>query len=245
MPHEMFDLSRFSLSDMTRCGMELRRLGEHASGMEEVGERIVRYFYEHLRTPDLDRPACVLVRVFVTQPFAALDDGQRAFVEGVLGSTNPSPALKCLTLLATAGDEPAWNSRQTSSAHKALPLTSEESVARSPMIAQLIRQLGVDIGALLRSDARLLLDLDQHTFNVFHVAEAKGSSYIPAQQEFVVPYEVRSVLGFGGLLPNSELFATILFTRVPIARSVGDMFRPLALNQKLAMLPFADRKVFA
>lgn len=48
----MFDLNRFSLSDMTRCGMELRRLGEHASGMEEVGERVVRYLYEHLRTPD-------------------------------------------------------------------------------------------------------------------------------------------------------------------------------------------------
>jgi len=241
----MFDLSRFSLSDMTRCGMELRRLGEHASGMEEVGERVVRYFYEHLRTPDLANPACVLVRVFVTQPFASLDDGQRAFVESVVGADNVSPNLKCLSLLATAGDEPAWNSRRTSNAHKALPLTSEESVARSPMIAQLIRQLGVDISALLASDQRLLLDADQHTFNVFHVAEAKGSSHIPAQEQFVVPYGVQSVLGFGGLLPNTELFATILFTRVPVARSVADMFRPLALNQKLAMLPFIDRRVFA
>jgi len=241
----MFDLNRFSLSDMTRCGMELRRLGERASGMEEVGERVVRYFYENLRTPDLANPACVLVRVFVTQPVSALDDGQRSFVERVVGNAAMPPTLKCLTLLATAGDEPAWNSRRTSTAHKALPLTSEESVARSPMIAQLIRQLGVDIGALLASDPRLLLDLDQHTFNVFHVAEAKGSGHIPAQQEFVIPHQVRSVLGFGGVLPNSELFATILFTRVPIARSTADMFRPLALNQKLAMLPFVDRKVFA
>ena len=241
----MFDLNRFSLSDMTRCGMELRRLGENASGMEEVGDRVVRYFYQHLRTPDLANPACVLVRVFVTQPFSALDDGQRTFVESVLGGHSVSASLKCLTLLATAGDEPAWNSRRTSSTHKALPLTSEESVTRSPMIAQLIRQLGVDIGALIASDARLLLDLDQHTFNVFHVAEAKGSTHIPAQREFVVPYQVQSVVGFGGVLPNSELFATILFTRVPVARSTADMFRPLALNQKLAMLPFVDRRIFA
>jgi hypothetical protein len=56
---------------------------------------------------------------------------------------------------------------------------------------------------------------------------------------------VESVLGFGGLLPSSELFATIFFTRVPIPRNVADMFRPLALNQKLALLPFVDRKVFA
>lgn len=80
----MFDLTRFSLSEMTRCGMALRRLGEQASGMEEVGERIVRYFCEHLRTPDLARPACVLVRVFVTQPYAALDDAQRNFALRVL-----------------------------------------------------------------------------------------------------------------------------------------------------------------
>ena len=145
----MFDLTRFSLSEMTRCGMALRRLGENASGMEEVGERIVRYFYEHLRTPDLARPACALVRVFVTQPYAALDDAQRNFALRVLGGTAPTPTLKCLSLLATAGDEPAWNSRHTSNGHKALPLPSEESVARSPMIAQLMRQLGVDIGALL------------------------------------------------------------------------------------------------
>jgi hypothetical protein len=241
----MFDLSRFSLSDMTRCGMELRRLGEHASGMEEVGERIVRYFYENLRTADLAQPACALVRVFVTQPISALDDGQQAFAQSLLGGASPSPTLKCLTLLATAGDQPDWNSRHTSHGHKALPLPSEEAVLRSPMIAQLIRQLGIDISALLGSDQRLMLDVDQHTFNVFHVPQAQGSGYIPAQQEFVIPYGVRSVVGFGGLLPNSELFATILFSRVPIERGIADLFRPLALNQKLALLPFVDRKVFA
>ena len=241
----MFDLSRFSLSDMTRCGMELRRLGEHASGMEEVGERTVRYFYERLRTADLAQPACVLVRVFVTQPLNALDDGQRHFAERLLAGVATTPTLKCLTLLATAGDEPEWNSRHTSHGHKALPLPSEESVARSPMIAQLMRQLGVDIGALIGTDSRLMLDVDQHTFNVFHVPDALGSSYIPAQQEFVVPRGVKSVLGFGGLLPNSELFATILFTRVALSRNIADLFQPLALNQKLAMLPFIDRRVFA
>jgi hypothetical protein len=241
----MFDLSRFSLSDMTRCGMELRRLGEHASGMEEVGERTVRYFYEHLRTADLAQPACVLVRVFVTQPLGALDDVQREFAERLLGGANAAPTLKCLTLLASAGHEADWNSRHTSNGHKALPLPSEESVARSPMIAQLMRQLGVDIGALIGSDARLMVDIDQHTFNVFHVADALGSAFIPAQKEFVVPHSVKSVLGFGGLLPNSELFATILFTRVTVPRNVADLFQPLALNQKLAMLPFVDRKVFA
>lgn len=241
----MYDLSQFSLSDMTRCGIELRSLGSGASSMEEVGQRSVRYLYEHLRQPDLSAPACALVRVFVTQRYGSLDDGQQDAARAILSGMQPTPALKCLTLLATAGQEPRWNSRFESNGHKALPLPSEESVSRSPMIAQLIRQLGVDVGVLLGGDQRLVLDLDQHTFNVFHVPEAKGSSYIPAQRDFVIPYSVCSVIGFGGLLPDGELFATILFSRVAVARGVADLFRPLALNLKLAMLPFVGRKVFA
>lgn len=241
----MYDLSRFSLSDMTRCGIELRSLGSGATSMEEVGQRSVRYLYEHLRQPDLSAPACALVRVFVTQPYGSLEDGQQDAARAILSEMQPTPTLKCLTLLASAGQEPPWNSRFESDGHKALPLPSEESVSRSPMIAQLIRQLGVDVGVLLGSDQRLVLDLDQHTFNVFHVPEAKGSSYIPAQREFVIPYSVSSVVGFGGLLPDGELFATILFSRVPVARAIADLFRPLALNLKLAMLPFVGRKVFA
>ena len=70
-------------------------------------------------------------------------------------------------------------------------------MSRSPMIAQLIRQLGVEISAFL-SDGELVIDTTQHTFNVFYVGDAVGSPVIPAQQEFVVPYGVRSVLGFAG-----------------------------------------------
>lgn len=241
----MYDLTHFSLSDMTRCGIELRTLGDGAASMEEVGERVVRYLYEHLRSADLATPACALVRIFVTQPYASLTDDQQEAARSVLGGVEATPTMKCLTLLATAGEEPAWNSRLRSVGHKALPLLSEESVARSPMIAQLIRQLGVDVGLLLGGDSRLLLDADQHTFNVFYVEDAEGSGYIPAQREFVQSYGVRSVLGFGGLLPDGELFATILFSRVSIPRGIADLFRPLALNQKLAMLPFVGRRVFA
>ena len=49
------------------------------------------------------------------------------------------------TLLATAGDEPEWNSRHTSRGHAAIPLPSARIVERFPMIAQLIRQLGFDV----------------------------------------------------------------------------------------------------
>lgn len=212
--------------------------------MDEVADRVVRYLYGSLRTTEPNAPACALIRMFVTMPFDALDADQKSFAEGVLRGASHPPQMKCLTLLATAGDEPAWNSRHASAGHKALPLPSAESIARAPMIAQLIRQLGVEIGTLLSADPRLVIDGDQHTFNVFYVADAQGSPYIPAQSEFVIPYAIRSVLGFGGLLPSGDLFTTILFSKTHIPRDVADLFKTLALNVKVAILPFSAGKVF-
>jgi hypothetical protein len=230
---------------MTHFGAELRRLGSKAASMEEAADRVVRSLYDSLRAGSGEARACALVRVFVTHPFGQLSGDLQRFALDVLGADDAPARMKCLTLLASAGDEPAWNSRRSSAGHKALPLPSEEVVGRSPMIARLITQLGVEIGSLIGSDGNLVMDTQQHTFNVFHVADAVGSPYIPAQREFVVPHGIRSVLGFGGLLPPGELFATILFSRAPIPREVANLFKTLALNVKVALLPYAGARVFA
>ena len=240
-----YNLGAFSLGEMTRCGMELRRIGTGASSMEEVGQRTVRYLFQRLAAPGGRDPGCALVRLFVTMPFHELQREQQEFAVGVLGTRPDDPDMKCLTLLASAGVEEPWNSRHRSAGHMALPLASESSVARSPMIAQLIRQLGVDVSSLLASDSRLMMEMEQHSFNVFHVPDAEGSPYIPAQAEFVVAQGIRSVVGFGGVLPSGELFAMILFSRVRIPRDVAELFRALSLNVKVALLPFVDRRVFA
>jgi two-component system NtrC family sensor kinase len=228
---------------MTRCGIDLRRMGTDASSMEDVAQRSVRYLHTRLADPELATPACALVRTFITLPYSRLQPDQQRFADSVLDST-PAPTMKCLTLLATTGDEAPWNSRYSSAAHKALPLPSAAGIARSPMIAQLIRQLGVEVDTLLAPSGELLIDDAQAGFNVFYVADAVGSPYIPAQREFVVPHRIRSVLGFGGLLPTGDLFATILFAKHHIPRTVADLFRTLALNMKVALLPFADGRVF-
>ena len=47
------------------------------------------------------------------------------------------------------------------------------------------------------------------------------------------------------MLPGRDLFAVILFSRVPIPRSTAELFRPLALCVKIALLPFVNGPVFA
>jgi hypothetical protein len=88
------------------------------------------------------------------------------------------------------------------------------------------------------------VDSANKEFNVFHVVEAKGSPYIPAQERFVEPYAIRSVLGCGGALPGG-LFALILFAKTSIPGETARLFQTLPLSVKLSLLPFAGKAVFA
>ncbi len=241
----MFDLQDFTLTQMIQVGANLRKLGEGAESMEEASGRIVRYLYDNLTSGHTNHRACVLVRVFKTHPFGELDDRLRQCATAGLRGAVATPTMKCLTLLATAGEKPEWNSRTKSEGHQAIPLASASAIENSPMISQLLSELGVSFSTLLKPDPALMLDAGHAGFNVFHVAEAKGSPYVPAQREFVIPYGVQSVLGFGGLLPTGNLFAVILFSKVHVPRESADLFKTLALSTKLALIPFVEDRVFS
>ena len=241
----MHDLTQFSLKDMTECGTDLRGLGAEAASLEEAANRIVRYLYEDLgHGQDGDR-ACVLVRFFKTHPFNRLDSELQRFATTVLGHAPVVPTMPCFTLMASAGVEPAWNDRRQSQRFQAIPIADRQFVAQFPMFSQLLAQFGVEIDVILEPRTELLLDKQETTYNIFHVHEAAGSPYVPGQKQFVIPYGVRSVLGFGGLLPSGSLFTVILFAKVPIPRDTAELFGTLALNVKLALLPFDGRADFA
>jgi hypothetical protein len=240
----MPNLNQFTLQDMTRFGIDLRQLGSSASSMEAVAEQIVTYLYQQLQQPDGEEPACALLRLFKTHPYGELPPDLQQAAAAMMPEANITPETKCLTLLATQGQEEAWQSRQQSQGHRAIPLVSEQVVEQIPMIARLIQQFGLDVATVLEPAPALLPDLEQRTFNVFHVGEAPGSPYIPAQAEFVEPFGVQSVLGLGGILPSGNLFAVILFSKTPIPAETAARFKTLALNIKMALLPFEGQRVF-
>ena len=236
------DLARFSLRDMIECGRALRLAAESAGSMEGAASAIVHYLYAHLA--GAEGPNCALVRCFKTHRLGQLPEELLRAARSTMVQKEPSPELPCLTLLATAGDCPEWNDRRRSRGHAAIPLESVEMVERAPMIASLIGQMGLGIEATLYPNPQLILDADQHAFNVFHVEHAVGDASIPAQKDFVLRYGVQSVLGFGGLLPSGDLFAVILFSKVPIRRRTATLFRTIALGVKLALLPHTRGRIF-
>ena len=241
----MYDLSRFGFNEMMDCRSRLRSLFDREpESVEEGAQRIVDFFFREFVDED-GIPACALVRLFKTHPYADLDDELQAFARGVVPEVETVDDARCLVLLATQGDLPEWRSRHTSSGHKAIPLTSEQMIEKAPMIAQLFKQFGVSVSSVLRPNPTLLLDNLDTNFSVFHVARALGSPYIVAQREFVEAYSIASVLGFGGMLASGDLFAAIMFTKVPVSPDVADQFKVIGLNLKLAMLPIARKKLFS
>jgi hypothetical protein len=240
----MYQLVRFGLREMTECGAALRRLGAEATSLEDVASKIVRFLYTHL-VDEAGHPACALVRAFKTHPAELIGPAFRRFAVKKFGQDVLTSSPKCFLLIASTGQEPDWNDRLQSKRFQAIPLEGETFVAQFPMFSQLLTQFGVDLHTFLKPGCNLLVDQEEHRYNVFHVEEAVGSPYIPFQQEFVLPYRIQSVLGFGSLLPTGEIFAVILFSTVPISREVADRFQTLGLCAKIALLPFEGGGVFS
>lgn len=232
--------------DAVELGRTSRDICKVAATHVAVAERLSAHLYQTLRGPE-GSPACALVRVFETQPFDRLPLDRQQFAAKLLGPTKPFPGLRCLTLLGSSGDEPDWNFPERSRGHYAIPLPDLGMIERAPMIARLLSELGIAAEHVVRSSSApnpFVLDEGRRSFNVFHVEDAPGSAFIPAQKTFVDTCGIRSVVGMGGLLPDGELFAVILFSRVRIPRETAVLFRMLALSVKLAFLPFASSQVF-
>jgi hypothetical protein len=241
----MYDLTGFTLRDMSELGIALRQLGRGAQSMEEVADRVVRYLCDHLVDKASGSRSCALIRLFKTHPYEDLGAELQAFSRNMLDSETIPAGMRCLVLLATAGERPAWNSRELSIRHKAIPMPSPNMVEAFPMISSLIEQFGLDIAHVLKPEGTILVELEQRTYNVFYVPDAVGSPYVYAQEEFVIPFGIQSVLGFGAMLPSGNLFAVILFSKAAIPRVTADLLAPVALSLKLALLPFDGGVVFA
>jgi hypothetical protein len=238
-----FSLAAFDLQQMLRCGLDLRQSTRASVSMEAAADAVVRYFYETMRDEGSGARQCPLVRFYKTHTYGDLEPEQKQFAANMLGS-EPAPEMRCLVLLASAGDRPEWNDRRLSRGHQAIPLSSVSMVEGAPMIAQLVRQLGLDIAQVVSPDAEVVGSQRGKTYNIFFVPEARGHPAIPAQQDFVVPYGIRSVVGCGGMHISGDLYAAILFSRVSIPPASAERFRNIALDLKLCIAPFREDRVF-
>jgi len=242
----IIDLTTFSLEDAIGCGDALRQLGAAAASLEEVAAQLVRYLYDHLRDAETGEPACVLVRCLQIARYQALRSDLQAAVRcGLAGSQSetaqsavPGQDLRCLTLLSTAGRLPDGRADAAALGDRVVPLADRAAVQQLPLLAQLIQQFGLDVDTVLAADSDGLPQR-AHICGVLYVSQVKGD-----RSAVVLPDSIRSIVGFGGMLPSGNLVAVVLFSSVCVARDALKGFEYLGLSTKLALLPF-DRTVSA
>lgn len=197
----------------------------------------------------------VLVRVFATVRFENLPVTLRGFVERLVGAraeTVLGPRTPVLTLLGTRGGVPRWNSRHLSEGHVAIPLASAEFVEAIPMIASLVKQLGIGIDDAQDIETAIVTQSLGRVAGVFYVEDAeeavdsKGRRIIAAR-EFVREHGVKTVFGFGGAYALTGTFVvTVVFTRETVARGQAERFMRLANQFKTStMRPAGRRRILA
>lgn len=240
-----YNLQEFGFADIMSCRQRIRQLFDREiRTVAEAAERTVNFFHDEF-IDDSGAPACALVRFFKTHLYSKLDPELRDYTREITPQADElADTLRCLTLVASRGVEAEWNSPATSENHRVIPLTSIEVVEQAPMISQLITEMGLEIVDVVQPSRALILEHND-TYKVFHVPVAAGSPYIVAQKEFVEPYGIQSVLGFGGLLSSGDMFAVIMFSKVPISAEVADGFRIVGLNLKLSILPYLRAPLFS
>ena len=230
---------RLTKEDLDALRKDLTGLARSGRSLESISRALVG----HLRTTLKDEngePALALVRFFKTHVYSDLPPDLQQFADRWIPEEDRPEWLRCLTLLATDGDEPRWRNRRESAGHQAVPLLSEEMVLGAPMIAQMIREFGLSISEVVNPAPDLIVQ-STATYGIFHIPEAQESPYIPDQADFVKPYGIHSVLGFGGLLPNADLWTIIMFSRLPISKETAASFRRIASGLTVTLIPFAEK----
>ena len=79
----MYDLTQFTLRDMSECGLTLRQLGQDADTMEAASRQIVQYLYEHLGNRQTGLQSGALVRLFKTHSYGKLPPDLQAYARNI------------------------------------------------------------------------------------------------------------------------------------------------------------------
>ncbi|MEK0190044.1 histidine kinase [Microcoleus anatoxicus] len=239
----MYNQTPFTLRNLAKCSLVLRQLGRNSASMQETSQKIADYIYQYFYDSESSQNSCVLVRLFKTHPYGELDDSLQASARSLMQNKIPPYEMKCWTLLASAGKEPQCNYADEAP-NIVIPLVNEELVAQMLPISERILELGLDIPTVLGIADEKMLEMELKLLNIFYICSAQNSPFIAEQNSLVIPYEVKSVLGIGGLLPSGSLFMVELFFNIKISFKIAEVLNILAVAVKTALLPFDGEVVF-
>ena len=232
--------------DLAAFKQRVRQDVRGATSLEDAAQRFASLFYRQFAA------STVLVRVYVTLPFDRLPDEPQRFARAVArGSVDKlRPTTQVLTLLGTAGADPAWNDRRASKGHVAIPLIDATFVSAIPMVQSLLEQMGMELRWVDQDAKEFTRRLIGGFIGVFHVPEAAstvnrvGRHIIPAQ-DFVAAHGVKTVFGAGGAYLDGTMVTMVVFARETIERNDVDRLGGLiTIFKSLTTTVIRERQYF-
>lgn len=218
-PMAPYRLDQLATEEVFACCGGMRAL--RGDSVEERAQAIVRYLYDNLVASEAGEPAFALVRLFKTDSYRSIPTALRAQARVDSADREPPPDALFLRLLYGVGPGLRSEDPAVSSARGLATLPCAEAARRSPILAELLSGL---TGA-----PRL-----DRTRNVLFVPDARGSGLV-VDQRLVRQRGVRSVLGYAGTLAHGDVFALILFTRLPVTEQVARLFQMIGHSVRFAL----------
>lgn len=234
----MTAINDFSSQNHTALAREVQRHTRGAPSLESAAQAFTKLIYDTF--PD----DIVLARVFVTVPYLNLSSDVRAAVDRLAQQTGVRDRMRddtlVLSLIGTTGLEAPWNDRKRSVGHAGIPLATSDFIDAIPMVARLLRDLGVGLDWIDTRDTSIVARSLGSSSGLFYVQDAGAAvdhlrRKIIAAQDFVKRYGVKTVFGLGGgYLGTSSFLASIVFCRTQIERGKIEPFMGLVNRIKVS-----------
>lgn len=175
----------------------------------------------------------VIARAFVTVPYGSLPPENRGFVqilaESAEASADLKPATPVLSLIGTYGQEIDWRDCRKYKGHVGIPIISSPFVEAIPMIAHLLKELGVPMTWVDSHNTEIIVRAMDPSGGLFFVDDAAEATdqqgrNIIAAEDFVSSYGVKSVFGTGGVYPGGQIVVIVAFCRDSFTRAEVECF---------------------
>lgn len=219
--------------DFSNFGRELWLERGNFSSHEQASQFVVKRLFEEFVTDD-GKAQLALVRIFRLTDIDDLPSTVRAIVE--------SGEQRVMALTGTWGTEKAWQDRRLSKGHQAIPLSAIAVPEKIPMFQEVLTQLGIDLEHFYRTK-EIITSSAQPYQGTFYIPDAQSPA-IPAQDGFVQPYGIKSLVGFGGFIGGRQvMYLLYAFSRVPVSAEAAQAF--YRLQEFVGTTIAIDGKVFA
>ncbi len=111
------------------------------------------------------------------------------------------------------------------------------------MISELFSRFNVRLEDI-SNDSPAIAANAPRVFDLFRVDDARGNASVPDQEEFVVRYGIRSVIGFGGTCRHGDLFVIMIFSKCELGDEFARKLRTLALDVVTSVFRFGNDAIF-